>query len=49
MILSALVTEIISYVFKFIVMLICAFCGILVGKILRKRKDEKEAQEESNE
>ncbi|MBR1815476.1 MAG: hypothetical protein IJ763_02125 [Lachnospiraceae bacterium] len=46
---SALATEIVSYVFKFIVMIICAVCGILVGKVLRKRKDEKTASESSNE
>ena len=39
---SAVLTELFTYLFKFVVMLICAFCGILVGKKLRANKDVKE-------
>ena len=48
---SALLTEILSYVIKFVAMIVCAFCGVLVGRVLRKRKDEKikVADESSNE
>ena len=38
---SALLTEIVSYLIKFVAMIVCAFLGIQVGKVLRKRKDEK--------
>ena len=37
---NALLTEILTYVIKFVAMIVCAFLGIQVGKILRKRKDE---------
>ena len=46
---SALLTEIISYVIKFVAMIVCAFFGIMVGRVLRKRKDEKiKIADESN-
>lgn len=47
---SALLTEIVGYLIKFVAMIVCAFLGIQVGKVLRKRKDEKvETADSSNE
>ncbi len=45
---SAVLTELLTYLFKFVIMLICAFCGILVGKKIRANKDAKESIEKSN-
>ena len=38
---TAVFSELLTYLFKFIIMLICAFCGILVGKKIRAGKDAK--------
>ena len=39
---TAVLSELLTYLFKFVVMLVCAFCGILVGKKIRANKDLKE-------
>ncbi len=40
---SAVLSELVTYLFKFFVMIVCAFCGILVGKKIRANKDLKES------
>ncbi|MCM1272103.1 MAG: hypothetical protein NC225_05175 [Clostridium sp.] len=42
---GALLTEVVTYIIKFFAMIFCAGLGIYVGKILRKRKNEKIAAE----
>ena len=42
---TAVISELLTYLFKFVIMLICAFCGILVGKKIRANKDAKTATE----
>ncbi|MGN0435499.1 MAG: hypothetical protein ACI4D8_02585 [Wujia sp.] len=46
---TALINELVQYLIKFLAMLVCAFAGICVGKVLRKKKDEKLASENTNE
>lgn len=38
---GALISEFITYIIKFIVMLGCAWLGVLAGKKIRKNKNEK--------
>lgn len=38
---GALISEFITYIIKFIAMLGCAVLGVLVGKKIRKNKNEK--------
>lgn len=42
---SALISEFVTYIIKFIVMIACAAFGILVGKKIRKNKNNKLAAE----
>lgn len=46
---GAVFGELATYLIKFAVMLVCAGLGICVGKILRKRKNEKMAAENADE
>ena len=42
---TAVLSELLTYLFKFVCMLVCAFCGILVSKKLRANKDAKTTAE----
>ena len=42
---TALISEIITYLIKFFAMLVCAFLGIIVGKKIRANKDESMQEE----
>ncbi len=42
---GAVFSELATYLVKFIFMIVCAGFGICVGKVLRKRKNEKIAAE----
>lgn len=44
-----LVNEIVQYVLKFVIMIACAFFGIMAGKKIRKNKDAKLAAEQTTE
>lgn len=46
---NALLSELVSYLIKFFAMIICMLAGIMVGKKLRKNKDEKIAAEKTEE
>lgn len=46
---GAVFGELATYLIKFAVMLVCAGLGICVGKVLRKRKNEKMAAENADE
>lgn len=46
---GAVFGELATYLIKFAVMLVCAGLGICVGKVLRKRKNEKIAAENADE
>lgn len=41
---SAVFSELVTYLIKFFAMIVCAGLGIIVGKKVRKNKDEKENQ-----
>lgn len=45
---SAVISELLTYLFKAVVMIICAIAGVLLGKVLRKKKDIKLAAETSD-
>lgn len=45
---TALINEFVQYLFKFIVMLVCAFLGICAGKAWREKKDAQTASEKSS-
>ncbi len=44
---TAVLYELFTYLFKFFAMILCAACGIIVGKKIRANKDQK--AQESNE
>ncbi|MDE6026424.1 MAG: hypothetical protein K2G45_13355 [Lachnospiraceae bacterium] len=46
---GALLSEFVTYIIKFFAMILCAGLGISVGKVLRKRKNEKIAAENTGE
>lgn len=46
---GALLSEFVIYIIKFLAMILCAAVGIIIGKGLRKKKNEKLASEEAQE
>ncbi|MCM1288345.1 MAG: hypothetical protein NC240_08535 [Clostridium sp.] len=46
---GAVFGELATYVIKFVAMIVCAGLGICVGRVLRKRKNEKLAAENADE
>lgn len=44
---SALLSELLTYIIKFVVMLVCAGFGIMVGKKIRQNKNAKIAAEKN--
>lgn len=46
---EALLSEFVTYIIKFLAMLVFAFFGILAGKKIRASKDAKLAEEQSRE
>lgn len=44
---GALLSELVTYIIKFLAMILCAGLGICVGKVLRRKKNEKLAAEQT--